>query len=141
MFAGGGIGPFAGCSLAGVGSGQSYEQAAAWCALNIADDPVAALSAALGKIVAADALGIASKLPRKVGCIAHLILLRQEEGPPGGTTDPQLRAGLGSATYSAATAKGVSPSAPALSSIGALSATDRAPSSAADGTSPLASAS
>lgn len=77
MLAGRGIGPFAGGTLARFWSGKAHEQATSGRAFDIAGEPVAALSTALGQIMAADAFGIASKPPRKVGCIAHRILLRQ----------------------------------------------------------------
>ncbi len=74
MLAGGRIGPFAGGTLAGFGSGQPDEHAPAGCAFDIADQPIATLSASFGQIMTANAFGIAGKPAREVGCLVHRIL-------------------------------------------------------------------
>ena len=58
MVARGGIGPFAGRAGTVGWTGQAHEQAASGRVLDIADDPVAALFAALGQIVSADRFGV-----------------------------------------------------------------------------------
>ena len=68
MLAGGGVGPFACCPPPGLGASQAHIEAAAWRVLDIADEPVAALAAAVRQIAAADRLGIAREAARQVGC-------------------------------------------------------------------------
>src|SRR5579871_4972905 len=58
MFAGGGVGPFAGGAFAAVGTAQTHEEAAAGRVGDIADQPVTALAMAVGEVVAAHRLGI-----------------------------------------------------------------------------------
>ena len=59
MFAGGGVGPFAGGAPAAVRTVEPDEQAASWCVGNVADQPIASFAMAVGEIVAAHRLGIA----------------------------------------------------------------------------------
>ena len=66
MFAGRGIGP-----MTGTVAGQPEEQAAAGRALDIAGDPVTAMTASGRQIGAADRLGLAGETARKFGCGAH----------------------------------------------------------------------
>ena len=63
------FGPFAGRTLTGFRSFQPDEQGAAWCIPHVADQPVAALAAAVGEIMAAHRLGIAREPVRQVGGI------------------------------------------------------------------------
>ncbi len=67
MLAGGGVGPFAGGAGTGLRSRETDIEAAAGGVPNIAHQPVAAVAAAVGKIVAADAFGIAREAPRQIG--------------------------------------------------------------------------
>ncbi len=67
MFAGRRVGPFAGSTLAGFWSVQPYEEGAPWCIADIADQPVAAFSPAVGEIMAAHRLGIARETVRQIG--------------------------------------------------------------------------
>ena len=67
MFAGGGVGPFAGRALAGVGTVQTHEQAAARRVPHVADEPVAAFAPAVREIVAAHRLGIARETAGQFG--------------------------------------------------------------------------
>ena len=67
MIAGRGVGPFAGRALAGFRSFQPDEQGAAGRIPHVADQPVAALAAAVGEIVAAHRLGIARETVRQFG--------------------------------------------------------------------------
>ena len=67
MFAGGGVGPFAGGALAAVGSAQADEQAATRRVGDVADQPVAAFAMPVGEIVAANRLGIARETVGQVG--------------------------------------------------------------------------
>ena len=67
MFAGGGVGPFAGGALAAVRPAQPDEQAAARRVGDVADQPVAAFAMAVGEIVAAHRLGIARETVGQVG--------------------------------------------------------------------------
>ncbi len=48
-------------------AGELHEQAAARISLDIAAGPVTALAAAMGKIEAADRLGVRGQPPRKLG--------------------------------------------------------------------------
>ena len=73
MFAGRGVGPFAGGALAGFRSLEPHEQGAAGRVADIADQPVAALAAAVGEIVAAHRLGIARETVRQFGGVAARI--------------------------------------------------------------------
>ena len=67
MLARGGVGPFAGGALAALRPAQADEQAAARRVRDIADQPVAALAAAVGEIMAAHRLGIAREPVRQFG--------------------------------------------------------------------------
>src|SRR3546814_16934415 len=70
MLAGGGVGPFAGRAGTGLWSRETDIEAAAGGVPNIAHQPIAAVAAAVGKVVAADGLGIAREAPRQVGGLA-----------------------------------------------------------------------
>src|SRR5208283_570611 len=59
--------PFAGGAAAGSGPAQAHIKAAPRRVVNVADQPVAALAAAVGKIVAADRLGMFGEAARDVG--------------------------------------------------------------------------
>ena len=61
MLAGGGIGPLARGALAAVRSSEPDEEAAAGRVGHVADQPVAALAAAVREIVPAHGLGIAGE--------------------------------------------------------------------------------
>ena len=69
MIAGRRVGPFAGRALAGFRSFQPDEQGAAGRIPHVADQPVAALAAAVGEIMAAHRLGIARETVRQFGGI------------------------------------------------------------------------
>ena len=58
VFAAGGVGPVTGGAAAGGGAGETHIQAAAGRVADIADQPVAALAAAVGEKMAAHRLGI-----------------------------------------------------------------------------------
>ena len=65
MFAGGGVGPFAGGAFAGFRTAQPDEHRAARRVLDVADQPVAALAATVGEIMAAHRLGLARETVRQ----------------------------------------------------------------------------
>ena len=67
VIAGRRVGPFAGRALAGFRSFQPDEQGAAGRIPHVADQPVAALAAAVGEIVTAHRLGIARETVRQFG--------------------------------------------------------------------------
>ena len=71
MLAGRGVGPFAGGALAGFRPVQPDEHGAARRVADVADQPVAALAAAVGEIVAAHRLGLARETVRQIGRIAR----------------------------------------------------------------------
>ncbi len=72
VFAGRRVGPFASGALAGVRSFQPDEKGAPWRVADIADQPVAAFSSAVGEVVAARRLGIARETVRQIGSLmAH----------------------------------------------------------------------
>ena len=74
MFAGGGVGPFAGRALAGFRSFQPDEHRAAGRVADVADQPVAAFAAAVGEIVAAHRLGIARETVRQFGGVTDMVM-------------------------------------------------------------------
>src|SRR5229473_580062 len=67
MLPGGGVGPFAGGALAMVWPAQADKQAAASGVGDIANEPVAALTMAVGEIVTAHCLGIARETAGQIG--------------------------------------------------------------------------
>ena len=72
MLAGRRVRPFAGRTLAGLRSSQPDEERPPWCVADISDQPVAALSPAIGEVVAAHRLGIARETVRQIGgLMAH----------------------------------------------------------------------
>ena len=72
MFAGRRVRPFACRTLAGFRPVQSDEEGATWRIADIADQPVAAFSPAVGEVVATHRLGIARETVRQIGCLmAH----------------------------------------------------------------------
>ena len=72
MFAGRRVRPLAGRTLAGVWSSQPHEKGAPRRVADIADQPVAAFSSAVGEVVAAHRLGIAREAVRQIGgLMAH----------------------------------------------------------------------
>ena len=72
MFPGRRIRPFAGRTVARFGSSQPDEEGAPWCVADIAYQPVAAFSPAVGEVVAADRLGITRETVRQIGgLMAH----------------------------------------------------------------------
>ena len=66
MFARRGIGPFAGSALAGFGALQPDEHRPAGRVARVADQPVAALAASGGKVMAADRFGLTAETLREV---------------------------------------------------------------------------
>ena len=86
MLARGGVGPFAGGALAALGPAQADEQAAARRVCDIADQPVAALSAAVGEVAAAHSLGLACEPSRNTRDVpGHRFLQRKR---PAGEASP-----------------------------------------------------
>ncbi len=72
MLAGRRVRPFAGSTLARFGSSQPDEQGAPWRVADIANQPVAAFSSAVGEVVTAHRLGIARETVRQIGgLMAH----------------------------------------------------------------------
>ena len=72
MLAGRRVRPFAGSTLARFGSSQPDEQGAPWRVADIAHQPVAAFSLAVGEIMATHRLGIARETVRQIGgLMAH----------------------------------------------------------------------
>ncbi len=72
VFAGRSVGPFAGRTLSGLRSSQPDEEGTPWRVADIANQPVAAFSPAVGEVVAAYRLGIAREAVRQiVGLMAH----------------------------------------------------------------------
>ncbi len=67
MLAGRRVGPFAGRTLARLRPAQPDEEGAPWCVADIADQPVAAFSPAVGEVVAAHRLGITREAVRQIG--------------------------------------------------------------------------
>jgi len=65
MLARGGIGPMAGRAGSGLRPGEPNIEAAAGRVVDVADDPVAALAAAVGEIIAAHGLGMAREMPER----------------------------------------------------------------------------
>ena len=64
--------PFAGGALATRRPLQPNEEGAPWCVADIAHQPVAAFSPAVGEVVATHRLGIARETVRQIGCLmAH----------------------------------------------------------------------
>ncbi len=64
--------PLASGTLAGFWPVQPDEEGAPWCIADIADQPVAAFSSAVGEVVAAHCLGIARETVRQIGgLMAH----------------------------------------------------------------------
>ena len=72
MLAGRRVRPFASGALAGLRSSEPDEEGATWRIADIADQPVAALSPAIGEVVTAHRLGIAREKVRQIGgLMAH----------------------------------------------------------------------
>ena len=72
MLARGGVGPLARGALAGLGTAQADIEAAPGRVLDVAHEPVAALSPPVGQVVAAQRLGIARETVGQVGgCAVH----------------------------------------------------------------------
>jgi hypothetical protein len=72
MLAGCRVGPFASGALARFGSSQPDEEGAPWRVADIAHQPVAAFSLAVGEIMATHRLGIARETVRQIGgLMAH----------------------------------------------------------------------
>ena len=72
MFAGRRVCPFASGALAGLRPVQPYEKRAPRRVTDIANQPVAAFSSAVGEVVAAHRLGIARETVRQIGgLMAH----------------------------------------------------------------------
>ena len=80
MLAGRGVGPFAGGALAGFRSCQPDEHGAAGRVPDVADQPVAALAATVGEIVAAHRLGIARETVRQFGGVERASSRRRPLG-------------------------------------------------------------
>ncbi len=72
MLAGRRVRPFAGSTLARFGSSQPDEEGAPWRVADIANQPVAAFSSAVGEVVTTHRLGIARETVRQIGgLMAH----------------------------------------------------------------------
>jgi hypothetical protein len=72
MFAGRRVGPFASGALAGFRSSEPDEEGAPRRVTDVANQPVAAFSPAVGEVVAAHRLGIAREMERQIGgLMAH----------------------------------------------------------------------
>src|SRR5260370_28715114 len=71
MIAGGGVGPFAGGTLAALRPLQPHEQAAAVRVRDIADQPIAALAATVGEIAAAHHPSLSREPGRPVRRFRH----------------------------------------------------------------------
>ncbi len=72
MLAGRRVRPFASGALAGVRPSQPHEKGPPWRVADIANQPVAAFSSAVGEVVAAHRLGIARETVRQIGgSMAH----------------------------------------------------------------------
>ena len=72
MFAGRRVRPFPGRTFARLRPLQPDEEGAPWCIADIADQPVAAFSPAVGEIMAAHRLGIARETVCQIGgLMAH----------------------------------------------------------------------
>src|SRR3546814_9637820 len=67
VLAGGGVDPFAGGAGTGLRPRETDIEAAAGRVPDIAHQPVAAVAAAVGKVVVASAFGIARETPRQIG--------------------------------------------------------------------------
>ena len=67
MAARGGVGPFAGGALSGVRPQEADIERAAGRIVDVANEPVAALPAAVREIVAANRLGVLRQMAREVG--------------------------------------------------------------------------
>ena len=65
MFARGGVNPFSGGALAAFWAAQANEQATAGRIAHVADQPIAAVAAAVGEIMAAHRLGLARETTRQ----------------------------------------------------------------------------
>ena len=62
-----GVGPLTGRALAGVGTAKAHIEAAPGRVVDVAGEPVAALAAAVGQVVAAHRLGVLGETARQVG--------------------------------------------------------------------------
>ena len=81
MLAGGGVGPFAGCSFAVQRPEQADIEAASRRVRDIADNPVAAFAVAVREIVAAHGLGDARETVGEVGGVGgHGLFLPHAAG-------------------------------------------------------------
>ncbi len=66
------VGPFASGTLPGVRPSQPHEKGAPWRVADIANQPVAAFSSAVGEVVTTHRLGIACETVRQIGgLMAH----------------------------------------------------------------------
>ncbi len=82
VLAGRRVGPLAGGARAGAGAMQADVEAAPRRVADVAGEPVAALAASVGQVVAADRLGVLGKAARQVGYRVRHRGLRTEQGPP-----------------------------------------------------------
>ena len=67
MLAGRGVGPFAGRTRAGIGSGKPHIEAAARRVHDIADNPVMALAMPVREVMTAHGLRVAREAARQIG--------------------------------------------------------------------------
>src|SRR5271170_7961015 len=71
MLGGRGVGPFAGRTSAGIGSGKPHIEAAARRVHDIADDPVTAAAMSVREIMTAHGLRVAREAARQIGGAQH----------------------------------------------------------------------
>jgi hypothetical protein len=71
MLAGRGIGPFAGRTRAGIGSGKPHIEAAARRVHDIADNPITPLAMPVREVMTAHGLGVAREAARQLGGADH----------------------------------------------------------------------
>ena len=85
MLAGGGVGPFAGCAAAGLGSAQADVEAPARRVPHVAHEPVGSLAPAIGEVVAADRLRVTGESVRQVRCGGAHRVIPKRKGPSSPT--------------------------------------------------------